>query len=76
MENFIDKINDHIEMCDHCGDNVINCECFKQSEEVIKSSYEKARCLWMKQMNEYNNLNWFKKLFIQKPQEPLIEDFI
>lgn len=50
-------------------------KCLKP-EIFNRSEYEYARASWNARMNEYNRLNWFKKLFTEKPSEPNPMSFI
>lgn len=53
--------------------NELVCE---RPSVINKSAWEAARALYEQLINEYNKLNWFKKIFTPKPQEPLYTDFM
>lgn len=41
-----------------------------------EDAYMNARCIWISHIEEYNKLNWFKRLVTQKPSEPNPASFL
>lgn len=75
MENILHNIHniDNTHVSDHHNYEELN---YERPSVFNKNAWEAARASYEQLINKYNKLNWFKKIFTPKPQEPLYTNFV